>query len=598
MAGRLAQHFIDELLVRTDIVELIGSRLELKPAGRDHAACCPFHDEKTPSFTVSRNKQFYYCFGCGAHGNAIGFLMEHDRLPFREAVAELAGRAGMAMPAEAEPDGPDLRPLYAAMEQVAGFFRQRLRGHADAIAYLKSRGVSGPLAARFGLGYAPADSAALLRFAQQHDLVEPLRTLGLLAQSKQAGGGLYASLRRRITFPIRDARGRTIGFGARLLEGDGPKYINSSESPIFHKSEALYGLYELQQPARRPARLVVVEGYMDVLLLSEHGITGALATLGTATTPQHVQRLLRTSPNICYCFDGDAAGRRAAWRALENTVGELREGSRVGFLFLPEGDDPDSFVRRHGAAKLEARLDGAQPLAEFLFAALANEIDLSTIDGRAQLIERAQPLIAKVPTAPLRLLLTERLATLAQADPARLTTLMQTQTQAPGPTGPRRTAIRPPATRQGAGGLRRMPLATRLAALLLQWPALCEEERTLELPAVSQARDFELLRQLLDLTLADPQITTGRLLERWRDQPEGARIAALARYELVGSLEQARAEFEAGLEQLMRRAQTERLDELLALKSLDAAQKRELQALLLASRSMAGSGNGKGGESC
>lgn len=598
MAGRLAQHFIDELLVRTDIVELIGSRLELKPAGRDHAACCPFHDEKTPSFTVSRNKQFYYCFGCGAHGNAIGFLMEHDRLPFREAVAELAGRAGMAMPAEAEPDGPDLRPLYAAMEQVAGFFRQRLRGHADAIAYLKSRGVSGPLAARFGLGYAPADSAALLRFAQQHDLVEPLRTLGLLAQSKQAGGGLYSSLRRRITFPIRDARGRTIGFGARLLEGDGPKYINSSESPIFHKSEALYGLYELQQPARRPARLVVVEGYMDVLLLSEHGITGALATLGTATTPQHVQRLLRTSPNICYCFDGDAAGRRAAWRALENTVGELREGSRVGFLFLPEGDDPDSFVRRHGAAKLEARLDGAQPLAEFLFAALANEIDLSTIDGRAQLIERAQPLIAKVPTAPLRLLLTERLATLAQADPARLTTLMQTQTQAPGPTGPRRTAIRPPATRQGAGGLRRMPLATRLAALLLQWPALCEEERTLELPAVSQARDFELLRQLLDLTLADPQITTGRLLERWRDQPEGARIAALARYELVGSLEQARAEFEAGLEQLMRRAQTERLDALLALKSLDAAQKRELQALLLASRSMAGSGNGKGGESC
>lgn len=591
MGGRLAQHFIDELLVRTDIVELIGSRLELKPAGRDHAACCPFHDEKTPSFTVSRNKQFYHCFGCGAHGNAIGFLMEYDRLPFREAVAELADRVGMTIPAEAEADGPDLRPLHAAIDQAATFFRQQLRGHPEAIDYLKSRGVSGRTAARFALGYAPADSGALLRFAQQHELVEPLRTLGLLAQSKQAEGRLYASLRQRVTFPIRDSRGRTIGFGGRLLDGDGPKYINSTESPIFHKGEALYGLYELQQAARRPARLVVVEGYMDVLLLSEHGIDGALATLGTATTPQHVRRLLRTHPDVVYCFDGDAAGRRAAWRALENTVGELREGSRVGFLFLPEGEDPDSFVRRHGAAELNARLDGAQPLAEFLFSALAGEIDLGTLDGRAQLIERAKPLIARVSTAPLQLLLTERLATLAQADPTRLTRLMQTQTPAPGPAAPARAISRPAAARQGAGGLRRMPLATRLTALLLQWPALCEGERTLELPAVSKARDFELLRQLLDLTRADPQITTGRLLERWRDRPEGARIAALARYELVRSLEQARAEFEAGLEQLMRRAQTERLDELLALKSLDAAQKQELQALLLASRSTAGSGD-------
>ncbi|MFP4181655.1 MAG: DNA primase, partial [Thiohalospira sp.] len=365
MAGRIPQNFIDDLVSRTDIVEVIGERVPLKRKGREYAACCPFHDERTPSFYVSPEKQFYHCFGCGAHGTALGFLMDYGHLSFPEAVEDLAGRLGLDVPREGDdgrPPAPDRTPLYETLAAAADYYRAMLRRHDQArraADYLKGRGVSGATARDYGLGFAPPGWRNLLpALGGGEETRKRLVEAGLLIERDD--GGVHDRFRDRVIFPIHDHRGRPIAFGGRIL-GDGePKYLNSPESPVFHKGRELYGLYEARRALRRLDRLLVVEGYMDVIALAGAGVHHAVATLGTATTADHLDRAFRLTGEVVFCFDGDRAGREAAWRALENALPVLRDGRSVRFLFLPEGEDPDTLVRREGGAAFGERENAAE----------------------------------------------------------------------------------------------------------------------------------------------------------------------------------------------------------------------------------------------
>jgi DNA primase len=504
MAGRIPHEFIDELLTRTDIVDIVGTRIQLRKAGKDYQARCPFHDEKTPSFTVSRDKQFYHCFGCGAHGTAIGFLMEFDRLDFREAVDELAHRAGLAVPdgVDTGPAGPDHAPLYALHEQAAEIYREQLRTHHEAgraVDYLKGRGLTGEVAARYGLGFAPPEGRLLLsRLGSGPSERERLLACGLIFDEE---GRRRDRFRDRIIFPIRDRRGRVIGFGGRLL-GDGkPKYLNSPETPIFHKGRALYGLFEMQQAARKRDSVLVVEGYMDVIALAQFGVTNVVATLGTATTAEHLQLLARTAPEVVFCFDGDRAGRAAAWKALESTLPSATGRQSIRFLFLPDGEDPDTLIRAEGAAAFHARMAQAQSLSEFLFEQLCAQVDMNSIDGRARFSILAQPLIQAVPPGIYRDMLAGRMAMLAglptavQRPPAR----MRGRTRTAQPTRP--------------------SLVAQAIALLLDHPELAGEVD--EAPGHwrrSANPGVAILVQLLETITANPTISKGALVERWRDR--------------------------------------------------------------------------------
>lgn len=417
--GRIPQSFIDEVLLRTDIVDLVDARVKLKRAGKNYSACCPFHQEKSPSFTVNREKQFYYCFGCGATGNAISFLMEHDRLEFIDSLKQLASAAGMSLPETREQGGPreSHQPLFDTLEAAARHFEQQLRSapaRDRAVRYLKQRGVSGAVAKAFRLGYAPPGWDNLLQqMAKDPAQRDLLLTAGLLIRNEQRQS-VYDAMRDRVIFPIRDFRGRVIAFGGRVLNDDKPKYLNSPESPVFHKGQELYGLYEARQSGKL-SRLLVVEGYMDVVALAQFGIPEAVATLGTATSTAHVERLFRVVPEVVFCFDGDAAGRRAAWRALENTLPALKDGVSARFLFLPDGEDPDSLVRREGPELFRARVDAdAVPLADQLFRQLSEGIALNSLEGRSKLANEALPLLALAPDSLFRTLLVQRLSELTE----------------------------------------------------------------------------------------------------------------------------------------------------------------------------------------
>ena len=395
----IPRDFIDQLLSRVDIVDVIDRRLPLKKAGQNYQACCPFHGEKTPSFTVSPTKQFYHCFGCGAHGSAIGFLMEYGGLSFVDAVKSLADEAGLKVPEDANfqpkpKTGPDLTEFMA---KAAAFYKEQLKGSERAIAYLKKRGLTGQIAARFGLGYAPAQSTALKQIFEHYDAPE-LAAAGLVIDGER---GRYDRFRDRIMFPIRNTKGQTIAFGGRILDQGEPKYLNSPETPIFHKGSEVYGLFEGRQAIREAGKILVVEGYMDVVALAQFDLNYAVATLGTATTPIHARTLLRQTDKLYYCFDGDNAGRKAAWRALENTLEALADGKEVFFLFLPEGEDPDTWVRANGKEAFEQFMQReAVPLSGFLIRELSREADLNTQEGRAKLLKNASPLLQKI-AAPL-----------------------------------------------------------------------------------------------------------------------------------------------------------------------------------------------------
>ncbi len=410
----IPKSFIQDLLNRLDLVDVIGRYVPLKKAGANFVACCPFHNEKSPSFTVSQSKQFYHCFGCGAHGTAIGFVMEHGGLGFVDAVEELARGAGVTVPREAPVPGqvqhkvaPD---LYEVMQSATRYYRDQLKQSLRAIDYLKQRGLSGKIAARFGIGYAPDGWQNLQGLVPDYQDPSLLET-GLVIENDE--GKRYDRFRDRIMFPIVNGRGQVIGFGGRVLDVGEPKYLNSPETALFEKGRELYGLFQAQKAIRASRQVLVVEGYMDVVALAQHGVEYAVATLGTATTPYHVQKLLRLTDKVVFCFDGDAAGQRAAWRALENALPQLVDGKHVAFLFLPPEHDPDSFVRAQGTAAFEQLLQEALPLSSYLLRELSAQVDLRTQEGRTALLQRAQPLLTVIAAPATALLLRKEVAALA-----------------------------------------------------------------------------------------------------------------------------------------------------------------------------------------
>lgn len=533
MAGRIPQSFIDEVLARTDIVEVLGSRVVLKKAGREWKACCPFHGEKTPSFTVSQTKQFYHCFGCGAHGTALGFLMEHDRMSFVEAVEELAQRAGLEVPRDG-PAGPSDRDrheadLYALMQETDQHFRDQLRDSERAKDYLKSRGLTGETAARYHLGYAPPGWDGLLRrFGATEAGRAALLACGLVierqAEPGKAPTGFYDRFRDRVMFPIRDSRGRVVGFGGRVIDQGEPKYLNSPETPLFHKGRELYGLYEVRQELRQIPRLMVVEGYMDVVRLAHYGIHYAVATLGTSTTPEHLNRLFRVTTDVVFCFDGDRAGRQAAWRALETALPFARDGRQLKFLFLPDGHDPDTLVAEEGRDAFERRLETALPLSEYLVSHLGQQADLATVDGRARLAELARPLVQKLPAGVYRELLLERLALEVRMSASRLSSLLGV-----GADDGVRTSTEPsrrPVIRRRSG---RGTLVSQAIERVLQYPGSARHvSDRAALRAVREGRGVEVLTELLDTLAAEPGLSSAQLLERWRERAEYERLVELA----------------------------------------------------------------------
>ena len=518
MRGRIPREFIDELLARLDVVEVIDRRVPLKKAGKDFKACCPFHNEKTPSFTVSRPKQFYHCFGCGVSGTAITFLMEFEHLSFPEAVEELAGEAGLEVPDTGPArsgDNPTL-PLLEILGEASRYYKDQLRSHRDAsttIAYLKQRGLTGEIAAQFDLGYAPTGWDNLSSTAGNEEKLDLMVKAGLI--SKRESGGHYDRFRARVIFPIHDNKGRVIAFGGRLLDEGEPKYLNSPETPVFHKGSELYNLHRARSAIAQQQMSIVVEGYMDVLALAQHGIDHCVATLGTATTATHLQRLFRLAPSIVFCFDGDRAGRDAAGRALEIALPLLESGRQVSFLFLPDGEDPDSVIRDQGADTFRTLIESATPLPDLLFDTLLNQTDLTRMDGKARLATLARPLISRVPEGPLRELMQQRLSDLTGVAPSGLGGL---------PTTPATV----PHKRASARSKRLSPLATAIS-VLVQRPQLATG---LDLPtAIVDTQDdpgVQLLTKVHGLARENPQLTTASLIERFRGDEQQPTLEKLA----------------------------------------------------------------------
>ncbi|MGY3965960.1 DNA primase [Aeromonas veronii] len=524
MAGRIPQSFIDDLLVRTDIVELIDSRVRLKKAGKNYQACCPFHNEKSPSFTVSQEKQFYHCFGCGAHGNAIGFVMEYDGLEFPDAIEELASMQGMQVPREQSIGGsansqPAVsKDLFELMNQIARFYESNLKSAPHAVEYLKGRGLTGEVVKRFNIGYAPSDwDQVRRRFGASRDHEQLLISGGMLI-TRDNGPGSYDRFRDRIMFPIRDKRGRVIGFGGRVL-GDGtPKYLNSPETPIFHKGRELFGLYEVKQAHKDPRRILVVEGYMDVVALGQYDIDYAVAALGTATTSDHIHTLFRTTAEVVCCYDGDNAGREAAWRALDNALPHLQDGRELKFVFLPDGEDPDSLVRQIGKEGFEALLDEAQPFADFMFQRLRRDAILLGEAGKHEIAHEAAELIRRVPEGFTREGLITRLSSMMRwgENKQRIAELFARNTQ------PKAEVNKPKA-------IKLTPLR-RALALMVQYPAVAAKLPSMPELAGLRVQGIKFLLQLHQQILAQPSITTGILLEHWRGTKEGEILAQLAMY--------------------------------------------------------------------
>ena len=585
MSGRIPQTFIDELINRVDIVDVIDSRVQLKKSGSNYMACCPFHTEKTPSFTVSPDKQFYHCFGCGAHGTAIGFLMEYEHMDFIEAVEELAGMAGMEIPREVEKThAKPEENLYEVMEKAAAFYKRQLRAHPQsdrAIAYLKKRGMSGEIAAEFGVGYAPPGWDNLIQdMGKTERELKQLMLAGLITEKGR--NGPYDRFRDRIMIPITDRRGRVIAFGGRILGSEngaesGPKYLNSPETPIFHKGRELYGLHEVRKTLRHPKQLLVVEGYMDVLALAQFDIRYAVATLGTATTREHLDTLYRIVPRVVFCFDGDRAGREAAWRALENALPVMREGHEAAFLFLPEGEDPDSLVHKEGREAFEQRLDSAVPLSRFLLDQLASQTHLDSEDGRARMVELSRPLLNRIPDPVFRHMMFDSLARRVGMRTEKLEQLVDVAPE----TGHASVTGRRPAIRSTRAG-RRPPI--RLAiTLLLQHPALAQELENIDFLRDLDLPGAGLLHELLETLQKNPNLTPAALLERWRDRPEAKHLNILIQSQLPGDEQALRKEFldtilflETGLKQ----QRWQLLQEKLSREGLDNEELNEWNQLL------------------
>jgi DNA primase len=546
--GLIPQTFIDELIARADIVEVIGSRVTLKKAGREYKACCPFHNEKSASFWVSPEKQFYHCFGCGAHGTVLRFLMEHDHMPFPEAVEELATRLGLDVPREGgdAPGGPRRvdEPLYDVMGRVTRFYTETLARDARAQAYVAKRGLDPETVEKFGIGYAPNSwNDVLRRFGGTEEARRTLADLGLIIERERGQirdgqikdkEGHYDRFRDRIMFPIRDSRGRIIAFGGRILDQGEPKYLNSPETVLFHKGRELYGLYEARRSRTNLKRLLIVEGYMDVVRLHQYGINYAVATLGTSTTPEHLKRIFRLVSEVVFAFDGDRAGRAAAWRALQHALPEARQGREIRFLFLPDGHDPDSLVGEEGAEAFERRLDTTTlPLSEYLIRELSEQSDLSSADGRAHFSENARPLWSKLPEGVYRELMLGRIAEVVGIGPQRLLELWTSGnpgTIAAATLAP--AAKRVPARNVNGG---RGSLVRQAVLRLVSYPTIAQEISESERADLDACEEpgIALLRDLIDNLRDQPAQNSAQVIERWAGKPGGDSLEKLLQREQI-----------------------------------------------------------------
>jgi DNA primase len=529
MSGLIPDAFIEELLARSDIVELIERRVPLKRAGSEFQACCPFHDEKTPSFTVSPKKQFYHCFGCGAHGSVIGFLMQYEGLEFLDAVEELARAAGLEVPSAGKQQQRPDTGLYDILQGASKFYVEQLRKHPEAVEYLKGRGLSGEICRDFEIGYAPAGWDNLIKqLGGDNKRLDLLKQAGMLSTGNS---GEYDKFRHRIMFPIHDRRGRVIAFGGRALSEDGPKYLNSPETTLYHKGRELYGLYLARQRSSRLDNIIVVEGYMDVVALAQFGFKNVVATSGTATTTSQVELLFRSADTVVFCFDGDKAGRQAAWRALEATLPKLREGLQAKFLFLPDGEDPDSMVRKHGEAEFARQIEAAKPLSEFFFDHFTAGVDLGKLDGRAKFVEQAQPYLEKLPAGGFRDMMISQLESRSFH---KLSKYIQS------PATPTRTN-----DERGKPIQTRTPLRLALAHLV-QNPALVQQLENIDEfnePGNTDVQGIEIFRELVDFCSQRPNITTAQLLAHWHEHPALPHLEKLAVWNLPGEEDKQLQEF-------------------------------------------------------
>lgn len=575
MAGRIPQQFIDHVISRTDIVAVIEERIALKRAGRDYKACCPFHNEKTPSFTVSSEKQFYHCFGCGAHGSVVGFLMEYAGLDFVEAIQELAERLGVEVPRDdsAGTEREDWTDLYAILDRASAFYREELRNHPQAVKYLKGRGLDGRIAAEFAIGYAPpAWDSVLQAFGDSKEARDLLMRAGLVTRNDE--GRTYDRFRGRIIFPIHGRRGQVVGFGGRALGDETPKYLNSPETSVFHKGRELYGLFQLSNVNRRPERVLVVEGYMDVVALAQCDIRYSVATLGTASTNEQAEQLFRTSQNVIFCFDGDPSGRKAAWRALETVLPLLRDGRSVEFMFLPEGEDPDSVVRELGREAFLALIENATSLSTFLFDQLLGQTDVETLEGRARLIELAKPLLNRLPNGAFQQLTVRKLGELVGMGVDELSPLVKVRQNKPKASIPTRPQERrtPPS------------LVRTIIRMLLHQPGLVSlADNTERLKSLNRI-GVPLLVELLEFLTERPDVTTGEIIEHFRSSEEGRHLAKLAAWNPPLLSQGLEREFVDSMSKLERTVNEQRYQELSAKSRegpLSEAEKQEYRALLM-----------------
>jgi len=571
MPGRIPERFIDELLARVDIVDVVQRHVPLKRAGREWTARCPFHDERSPSFYVSPTKQFFHCFGCGVHGSAIKFLMDYEHLEFPDAVEELAQSVGLKVPREGGDDRPreDKTDLYALLDSATRFYQDELGKSAQANAYCEQRGLDAATIEHFRIGWAPGGWDGVKRALGTNDArMKLLEQAGMLSTAER--GNKYDRFRERLMFPIMDRRGRVIAFGGRVLSSEqSPKYLNSPETPLFHKGRELFALWQVRQANTKLERLIVVEGYMDAIALHQAGITQAVATLGTATTHEHAELLFRAAPDVVFCFDGDRAGRSAAWRALESVLPRMRDGRQAFFLFLPEGEDPDTLVRAEGRAGFEARVAQAMPLSEYFYSELSRDVNVATLDGRARLAEHAKPLLAKLPDGAFRDLMFAEL---------EKRTGLNTGTTGPAPSV--RTRARNAVSGNNAP---RRTLVRSAIAMLLAEPSLASESQAPYAFAALDKPGVPLLIELLDVARARPGINTAALLEHFTRREESAALQKLAMVEFPGEPDALRAEFTDALRKLADQTVQQRLDALIRKQSesaLDAIEKDELRELL------------------
>ena len=582
MAGRISRQFIDDLLARVDIVDIVDSRVPLKKAGKNYQACCPFHNEKSPSFTVSQDKQFYHCFGCGEHGSAISFLMEFDRLDFVDAIEELASYCGVevvreennATPAEQRRQQEVYQQKqddYELMDQISRFYQQQLKVAADkeiAVNYLKGRGLSGEVVKRFGIGYiSDAWDGMMKSYSRNGEANQQLVDLGMAIQGDKSRP--YDRFRGRIMFPIRDKRGRVIGFGGRVLGDQKPKYLNSPETRVYHKGQELYGLYEAKQANKTLERLVVVEGYMDVVALAQHGVDYAVASLGTATTSEQLQTMFRTVKEVICCYDGDRAGRDAAWRAMENALPLIRDGFALKFVFVPDGEDPDSLIRQQGQQAFEEILDEAMPLSKFLFDKFLEDNPVNSMEEKVALIDKLQPYIHKLPDSILKNAIIEEMAShFGVTSEKRLLELQKINANPIKKIVRKSTKITP----------------VRLAiALLLEHPHIVKSLGDISVLQSLTIPGVDLLTQLLGLCQQNPAIKTAQLLEYFRDTEEGKQLAKLMCWQHHIEAEAAQDVFLDSIEKLLNNFVEQRAEFLLQKArtgQMSKQEKQELQAIL------------------